>query len=79
MHKPFLATLTVFSIQHDRSYNMPGRRLDDQCLPRAAAVHLIPADPWSREWGQPHIGTSGPAADYASWIPAAARAASDSR
>ena len=53
MHKPFLATLTVFAIQHDRSYIMPGRRLDDQCLPRAAAVHLIPADPWSREWGQP--------------------------
>jgi len=26
----------------------------DQALPRPAAVHLILADPWSKEWGQPH-------------------------
>ena len=53
MHKPFLATLMVFDIQHDRSYGMPGCKLDEQCLPKPAAVHLILADPWSREWGQP--------------------------
>jgi len=33
MHKPFLATLMVFDIQHDRSYTMPGCKLDEQCLP----------------------------------------------
>ena len=33
MHKPFLATLLVFDIQHDPSYDMPGCKLDEQCLP----------------------------------------------
>jgi len=55
MHKPFLATLMAFDIQHDPSYDMPGCIVDEQCLPRPAAVHLILADPWSKEWGQPHL------------------------
>ena len=54
MHKPFLATLMVFAIQHDRSYSMPGCIVAEQCLPRPVGVHLILADPWSKEWGQPH-------------------------
>jgi hypothetical protein len=54
MHRPFLATLLVFDIQHDPGYDMPGCIVDEQCLPRPLAVHLILADPWSKEWGQPH-------------------------
>ncbi len=53
MHKPFLATLLVFDIQHDPSYDTPGCIVDEQCLPRPVGVHLILADPWSKEWGQP--------------------------
>jgi hypothetical protein len=26
----------------------------DQLVPRPAGLHLILADPWSKEWGQPH-------------------------
>jgi hypothetical protein len=52
-HKPFLATLLVFDIQHDPSYNMPGCIVDEQRLPRPVGVHLILADPWSKERGQP--------------------------
>jgi len=46
MHKPFLATLLVFDIQHDRSYDMPGCMLDEQCLPPGLRSTLcLPALP----------------------------------
>jgi hypothetical protein len=41
MHRPFLATLLVFDIQHDPSYDMPGHIADEQYLPRLVGVHLI--------------------------------------
>lgn len=58
MRKPFLATLLVFDIQHDGSYDMPGCIVDAQCLPRPVGVHLILADPWSKEGGQPQLLTA---------------------
>jgi len=42
-----------FDIQPDWNYNISECIADEQCLPKAAGVHLILADLWSREWGQP--------------------------
>ena len=56
MHMLDLATLLVFDIQHDPSYDMPGCIVDEQCLPRPSTVHLILADPWSKEWANLTLG-----------------------
>ena len=52
-HEPFLRCLVAFDIQSHRSYNMTGFTADVQSLPKPEGVHLILADPWSKEWGQP--------------------------
>ena len=31
--------------------------MSDQLISKPAGVHLILADPWSKEWGQPQIST----------------------
>jgi hypothetical protein len=47
------APMLVLDIQHDQGYDMPGCIANEQCLPGPVGVHLVLADPWSKEWGQP--------------------------
>jgi hypothetical protein len=55
MHKPFLATSLVFDIQYDPSYDLPRCMVNEQFLPKPVRVHPNRADPWSKQWGQPHL------------------------
>jgi len=52
VREQFLTTLPMLDMRRDQRYNVPGSK---QFLPgQSAGPHLIFADPWSKEWGQPH-------------------------
>ena len=55
MREQFLAALPVVGIRRDRCYDVPGCIVRQQCLPRPTGVHLILADPSSKEWGSPQL------------------------
>ena len=53
MHERFWGTLPILDIGHKRWYDAPGCPEAKQVLPEPANVHLIFADPWPKELGQP--------------------------